>query len=130
MKRIWAGLFALAFFCLFLFLAVGVIATTTTFNQTFVKTFFWIAIIWTIASSGLLVSVVRAFGGNPKDCLMAFLAAVAIWLVVIQIGQTHLSYQDPTGKGVALAGHPKVGSRAEQELCINSLNQLGSVHTS
>ena len=91
----WKCAFGLAFICLILFLGVGIIATTTTFSPVFVKTFFWIAIVWTIVSSGLLVFVVRLFGGDGKDCPGAMLAAVAIWLVVIQIGQTHLSIQVP-----------------------------------
>lgn len=37
MKKVWAAAFCLAIFCLFLFFAVGVVATTTTFSPTFGK---------------------------------------------------------------------------------------------
>lgn len=104
-KMLWAALLVFACFCLFMFFAVGVIATTTTFSPTFVTTFFWIAIIWTMVSSSLLCALVRAFGASARDCVGAFLACVAIWLVVIQIGQTHLAAQDPTGSGIALSYH-------------------------
>ena len=94
-KILWGIILGAAYFALFLFLAVGIVATTTTFSSTFVRVFFWIAIIWTVSSSLLLAWVVRAFGASGRDCMGAFLAAVAIWLVVIQIGQTHLSIQAP-----------------------------------
>ena len=93
MKRVWFVLLGLAYLASFAFLAVGIIATTTTFNDTFVKYFFWISILWILASSSLLVGIVRAFGGSAKDSMSAFLASVGIWLVVIQIGQTKLNGQ-------------------------------------
>ncbi|KXT11868.1 hypothetical protein AC579_4177 [Pseudocercospora musae] len=92
-KMIWGTLLGLGFAALICFLGVGIIATTTTFSPIFVQYFFWIAIIWTLASTSLLVLIVRAYGGNGKDCMSAFLAGVAIWLVVIQIGQTKLNGQ-------------------------------------
>lgn len=104
MKVFWRIMLGLAYLCLFLFLGVGVIATTTRFSPFFVETFFWIAVIWTMAGSGLLVAVVRAFGGNSRDSLSAMLASIALYLVIIQIGQTRLNVQDPTGAGIAFGG--------------------------
>lgn len=105
MKRIWFIIISLAILALITFLGVGIIATTATFSEGFVKYFFWISIVWTLASSTLLVSVVRAFGANGKDALSAFLAAVAIWLVVIQIGQTKLNGQlDQAKNGSSIPG--------------------------
>lgn len=75
------------------FLAVGVIATSAEFAPKFLKYFFWDAIAWIFVSSSLLVLILRAFGANAKDSVSAFLAAVAIWLVVIQIGQTKINGQ-------------------------------------
>lgn len=92
MKRVWFVLLGFRYLASFCFLGVGIIATTT-FSGIFVKYFFWISILWILASSSLLVGIVRAFGGNGKDCMSAFLAAVGIWLVVIQIGQTKLNGQ-------------------------------------
>lgn len=93
MQKVWFVLLGLAYLASFTFLAVGIIATTTTFDETFVQYFFWISIAWILASSSLLVGIVRAFDGSARDCMSAFLAAVAIWLVVIQIGQTKLNGQ-------------------------------------
>lgn len=92
-----------AYVVLFLFLGVGVIATTTRFSPFFMETFYWVAVIWTMAASTLLVAVVRAFGGSARDCLSAMLASVAIYLVILQIGQTRLNVQNPTGAGIAFA---------------------------
>ena len=75
----------LGFLCLIAFLAVGIIATTTTFSSTFNKTFFWIAIARTVISPALLGALVKAPGGHGRDTVGAYLAAVAIWLVVVQI---------------------------------------------
>jgi hypothetical protein len=92
-KMLWSITLGLGYAASICFLGVGIIATTATFSPTFVKYFFWIAILWLLASSSLLVLIVRAFGANGKDCMSAFLAAVAIWLVIIQIGQTKLNGQ-------------------------------------
>lgn len=93
MKVIWCILLGLGFAALICFLGVGIIAATAKFSEIFIRFFFWIAIVWTLASSTLLMLIVRAFGANGKDCMSAFLAGVAIWLVVIQIGQTKLNGQ-------------------------------------
>ena len=93
MVLLWRILLILGFVCLWGFLGVGIIATTTTFAPKFIESFFWIAIVWTMTSSTLLTLLVRAMGGNGRDCVGACLAAVAIWLVVIQIGQTKLAAQ-------------------------------------
>lgn len=92
-KRMWAIILALGFAAQIGFLGVGIIAMTATLNSTMVKYLFWICLMWLLASSSLLVLLVRALGANGKDCLTAFMASVAIWLVVIQIGQTKLNGQ-------------------------------------
>lgn len=92
-KKMWSILLTAGFAAEILFLGVGIIAMTTTFSDIMVRFSFWICIIWLLARSSLLVLLVRALGANGKDCLSAFLAAVAIWLVVIQIGQTKLNGQ-------------------------------------
>ncbi|CAI6339823.1 unnamed protein product [Periconia digitata] len=90
MKRLWAFLISLGVAVSIGFLAVAIIATTTEFHPLFIKYFFWIAIVWVLAASATLVALVRAFGASGKDSLSVFLATVAIYLVIIQIGQTKL----------------------------------------
>ena len=85
MVYLWTALIVLALTALAAFLGVGIIATNTTFAPLFQKYFFWIALLWVFTSSTLLLWVVSAFGGNKKDMLSSFLAAVGIWLVVIQV---------------------------------------------
>ena len=85
MVRLWYIAISLAIVALAAFLGVGIIATNTTFAPLFQKYFFWIAIVWVFTSSLLLIWLVKAFGGNKKDMLSSFLAAVGIWLVVIQV---------------------------------------------
>lgn len=92
-KKMWRILLAAGFAAEIVFLGVGLIAMTTTFSDIMMQYLFWICLIWLLASSSLLVLLVRALGASGKDCLSAFLAAVAIWLVVIQIGQTKLNGQ-------------------------------------
>ncbi|KAI9805280.1 MAG: hypothetical protein M1833_005733 [Piccolia ochrophora] len=89
----WRVVLLLAALALILFLGVGIIATNSTFDATFQKYFFWIAIVWVLVSSSLLAWLVQAVGGSKKDIVSGALAVVAIWLVVIQIGQTHLVAQ-------------------------------------
>jgi hypothetical protein len=89
-KLLWKFLISLGVLASIGFLSVGIIATTTTFDPFFIKYFFWVAIVWVLAASSLLVALVRAFGAGGKDSLGVFLAAVAIYLVIIQIGQTKL----------------------------------------
>jgi hypothetical protein len=92
-KNIWAFVLAFACFAQVAFLGVGIIAMTTTLNETMIKYMYWVCFAWILLSSSLLVLLVRALGASGKDCLSAFLAAVAIWLVVVQIGQTKLNGQ-------------------------------------
>jgi hypothetical protein len=90
MKRLWTAIFVCCFVFLFLFFGVGVIATNSPFSPLFQKIFFWVAVIWTMAPTILLSWLVSAIGGSKRDIASVFLASLAIWLVVIQIGQTHL----------------------------------------
>jgi hypothetical protein len=92
-KNIWAFVLAFGCFAQVAFLGVGIIAMTTTLNEMMIKYMYWVCLLWIIMSSSLLVLLVRALGASGKDCLSAFLAAVAIWLVVVQIGQTKLNGQ-------------------------------------
>jgi hypothetical protein len=96
-KRIWAVVLAFACFAQIAFLGVGIIAMTTTLNENMIKYMYWVCFAWILLSSSLLVLLVRALGASGKDCLSAFLAAVAIWLVVVQIGQTKLNGQQGEG---------------------------------
>lgn len=92
-RKLWMVLLTAGFAAEIVFFGVGLIAMTTTFSDVMTRYLFWICLIWLLASSSLLVMLVRALGATGKDCLSAFLAAVAIWLVVIQIGQTKLNGQ-------------------------------------
>jgi hypothetical protein len=47
--------------------------------------------IWTPASTSLTALLVRALRASEKDYLSAWLAVVALYLVVIQIRQTKLN---------------------------------------
>lgn len=85
MVHVWRIAIVFAIVALAAFLGVGIIATNTTFNPLFQKYFFWIALGWVFFSSTLLIWLVNAFGGNKRDMLSSFLAAVGIWLVVIQV---------------------------------------------
>jgi hypothetical protein len=68
-----------------MFFGVGIIATNSQFSPLFQRIFFWIAIVWTLVPSLLLAWIVRATGGTGKDITSAFIASIAIWLVVIQV---------------------------------------------
>jgi hypothetical protein len=92
-KRIWAVVLALGCFAQICFLGVGIIAMTSTLNKPMIRYMYWVCFLWIIWSSSFVVILVRALGASAKDCLAAFLAAVAIWLVVVQIGQTKLNGQ-------------------------------------
>ena len=96
-KRIWAVVLAFACFAQIAFLGVGIIAMTTTLNENMIKYMYWVCFAWILLSSSLLVLLVRALGASGKDCLSAFLAAVAMWLVVVQIGQSKLNGQQGEG---------------------------------
>lgn len=109
MLWVWWAALGFAYLCLVLFVAVGIISTTSTFNKKFLKTFFWVAVIWTMAATSLLVGIVKVLGASGKDCLGAWLASVAISMVFIQIGQSHLEFQDPTGEGI-LGSAPSNGT--------------------
>ncbi|KAK7570019.1 hypothetical protein IWX91DRAFT_3848 [Phyllosticta citricarpa] len=91
--RGWLVVLMLAVLSLICFYGVGIIATNTTFSPTFQQYFFWIAIIWSLVSSSLLRWIVALFGGHKRDVVAALLSGLSIWLVVIQIGQTHLLKQ-------------------------------------
>jgi len=67
------------------FYGVGIIATNTEFSPIFQQYFYWIAILWSVASSSLLAWVVTTLGATRRDAVGAFLSAIAIWLVVIQV---------------------------------------------
>ena len=90
MLLLWRIIFSLAIFALVAFFGVGVIATNSTFSPLFQKVFFWIAIVWTLVPSIILAWLVRAIGGSNKDVTGVFLASIAIWLVVIQVGYNKL----------------------------------------
>jgi uncharacterized Tic20 family protein len=81
------------------FYGVGIIATNTRFSTTFLKYFYWIAIFWSLISSALLSWLTVAFGASRRDAVGAFLTGLGLWLVVIQIGQTHLNGQVQTVNG-------------------------------
>ena len=85
MVLMWYIVIGLAVLALVMFLGVGIIATNTTFTPLFQKYFYWIAIVWIFTSSFLLIWLVNAFGGTKKDMLSSFLAAIGIWLVLIQV---------------------------------------------
>jgi hypothetical protein len=67
------------------FYGVGIIATNSTFSTLFVRYFFWVAIFWSLISSVLLSWLVIAFGSSKRDSVGAFLSAIAIWLVIVQV---------------------------------------------
>lgn len=90
---IWRIIILLVIAALTCFYGVGIIATNTQFNPSFQRYFFWIAIFWSLVSSSLLGFLVVWLGGNKKDAVSALLTGLAIWLVIIQIGQTHLITQ-------------------------------------
>ncbi|KAF2632031.1 hypothetical protein BU25DRAFT_406548 [Macroventuria anomochaeta] len=92
----WQVIFPIAITTLACFYGVGIIATNTTFSKPFQKYFFWVAIFWSLISSTLLSWLTLAFGASRRDAMGAFLTGIGLWLVVIQIGQTHLlgQFQD------------------------------------
>lgn len=73
--------------CLIIFFAVGIIASTSQFSPVFLQSYFVIAIIWTLSSSCIVFFLVQLFGGDTKDAVAAFLAAIGLWLVVIQVSR-------------------------------------------
>lgn len=77
---LWASGIALV-----VYYGVGIIATNTEFSTLFQEYFFWIAIIWSLSSSALLGWLVHVLSGSKRDVLGAFLSALALWLVVIQV---------------------------------------------
>jgi hypothetical protein len=93
----WNVVFLLAVTALVLFYGVGIIATNAQFSPTFQKYFFWIAIFWSLLSSSLLSWLTTALGATRRDAVGAFLTGLGLWLVVIQIGQTHLFTQVASG---------------------------------
>ena len=97
----WQIAFPIAMLSLICFYGVGIIATNTTFSVPFQKYFFWIAIFWSLISSPLLSWLTVAFGASRRDAVGAFLTGIGIWLVVIQIGQTHLLTQVQKGNAQA-----------------------------
>jgi hypothetical protein len=97
-KKIWAVVLALGCVAQICFLGVGIIAMTSTLSKPMIKYVYWVCFAWILWSSSFLVLLVRALGASGKDCLGAFLAAVAIWLVVVQIGQTKLNGQLGVGQ--------------------------------
>jgi hypothetical protein len=54
-----------------------------------------------LISSSLLSWLTVAFGASRRDAVGAFLTGIGIWLVVIQIGQTHLLTQVQKGNSQA-----------------------------
>jgi len=89
----WKVVFSVVGVSLVAFFAVGIIASTQEFSGIFLKNYFIIAIIWSLASSSLLSWFVRLLGGGTKDAVATFLAMLGIWLVVIQIGQVRVGDQ-------------------------------------
>ncbi len=83
--RSWHVQFFALILCLLTFFAVGIVASTATFSEVFLRAYFVIAIVWTLSSSLLVFLLVRLFGGEIKDAVAAFLAAIGLWLVVIQV---------------------------------------------
>ncbi|KAJ8116575.1 hypothetical protein OPT61_g2021 [Boeremia exigua] len=98
-RTIWRAAIVIAIASLIIFYGVGIIATSTTFDEVFKRYFFWIAIFWSLISSSLLSWVTVAFGASRRDAVGAFLTGIGIWLVVIQIGQTHLLTQLQSSQG-------------------------------
>ncbi|KAF2118616.1 hypothetical protein BDV96DRAFT_643854 [Lophiotrema nucula] len=93
MNWLWNAVLLLVILALVCFYGVGIIATNTKFSPTFQHYFFWIAIAWSLISSALLSWLSMALGASKRDAVGAFLTGLGIWLVVIQIGQTHLITQ-------------------------------------
>lgn len=86
----WNVSFLGVILALFVFYGVGIIATSSRFSETFQKYFYWIAIFWSLISSGLLSWLTVKFGATRRDAVGAFMTGLGLWLVVIQIGQTYL----------------------------------------
>ena len=85
MIGVWRAALFLSGCALVAFYGVGVIATNTTFSPLFQQYFFWIAIVWSLASSSLLGWLVSILGASKRDVLGSFLSALALWLVIIQV---------------------------------------------
>ncbi|KAF2233220.1 hypothetical protein EV356DRAFT_210758 [Viridothelium virens] len=92
-RHFWQGILFGSMAVLILFYAVAIIVTNSTFSPVFIEYYFWIAIVWSLISSGLLSWVVYVLGATKRDTMLSFLAGLSLWLVVIQIGQTHFSNQ-------------------------------------
>ncbi|KAF1984946.1 hypothetical protein K402DRAFT_335501 [Aulographum hederae CBS 113979] len=88
---IWKTIFTLSILSLVCFYGVGIIATNTRFSPVFQRSFFWVAIFWSLISSSLFGWLTWALGASKRDVMGAFLTAIGLWVVVIQIGQTHLA---------------------------------------
>ncbi|KAK5170525.1 uncharacterized protein LTR77_005113 [Saxophila tyrrhenica] len=100
LKLAWKIILLLATVALVCFYGVGIIATNTTFAPLYKKYFFWIAIGWSLISSALLMWLVIALGASTRDFVGVFLTGLGLWLVVIQIGQTHLLTQAQDGSNL------------------------------
>ncbi|KAI5799804.1 hypothetical protein EDC01DRAFT_517805 [Geopyxis carbonaria] len=89
----WRWLIPAVGVVLALFFGVGMVASTQRFSPVFLKTYYIVAIFWGLISSGLLAWYTGVFGGGSKDKVSMFLASLALWLVVIQIGQSRITLQ-------------------------------------
>lgn len=81
----WQTVLVIAAAALVCFYGVGIISTNSTFSPIFVQYFYWVAIFWSLISSCLLSWIVMVFDASRRDAFGAFLSAIAIWLVVIQV---------------------------------------------
>lgn len=97
MIMLWKILIPLGVFCFTALIGVMVIANTTTMSPIFEKYFFWFGVLWAVLSTTLLAGLVRVFGGNSRDCVVACLATVGLCFVGAQLGQLQLATQ---GQGV------------------------------
>lgn len=84
-QKAWRVIFLVGVITLVAFYSVAIIATNSPFSPTFMRGFYWIAIIWSLLSSSLLCFILGCLGASKRDIFGAFLSALALWLVVIQV---------------------------------------------
>jgi hypothetical protein len=126
MVLFWRIFFCIVVFILIVFFGVGVMATNSQFSPTFQKTFFWIAIIWTLVPTVILSWLVHAIGGNGKDVMSVFLASLAIWLVVIQVKYSVIGIV----RTAKLTGYRLAKHILSPMLMVHHLNKVKSISKS
>ena len=81
----WQAVLFASVFVMAVLYGIGIIATNTPFSVGFEKSFYWVAIAWSLGTSALFAWIAHAFGGSRRDMCAAFLSAIAIWVVIIQV---------------------------------------------